>query len=441
MMCVCGGVFFLISLSHTSYVGRGEEEAFQSSRKKKFSEFLLGRNSNKMEIVLNGILRDRSRSDESRMNMLKHVLEKVVDVKTLESVILSNVSSKNDRVFFGLLDHFASILPQRFVEMFNQKEVLQMMSIEVTELVLNLRERCGATEVVPESWKETFEKNLEKSVESHSTIAIALIWKYARHIATGRMCVNIISMTAQDFCATGSTSSLQLFRSILLETKGKREQVLCAVVAVQLIFETCVVKTNEKTILLRCASLLRCVPLNLKSVCSLTIHSKYFLRCEDVVTMYEAVISVWPSSSGELYQWLDRLIVEFLKAKRFTLIREMSRSRISFELLRSLMQDTRCATSLPTLERLLFGSSCFDDDDDDDITSKTLQDLLTRRQTLPIVIRNRLERILLVRRHLEPISLRVLRDVFSSTSWILEPRKKYNSGGVGLRNLGNTCYM
>ena len=72
-----------------------------------------------------------------------------------------------------------------------------------------------------------------------------MLWKYARHVVTRDNYVNIISISARDFCLSGSVDSLQLFRHVLVETAGKREQVLCAVVAVQLIFRDMLERRND----------------------------------------------------------------------------------------------------------------------------------------------------------------------------------------------------
>ena len=399
----------------------------------------------KMELLLDSIFRNHGENDENRLKMVRHVLANV-DMETSFSndvvrTWLSDISTTRNSGFAFFLEQYAFRNTKRFLEMFDDK-TFQSLQIEGVEFVLRLRKKCGARDIVPKCWAVEFEKRILTSwlpETRTSTVAISMLWKYARHLVRKENCVNIISISARDFSLSGSVDSLQIFRHVLLETAGKREQVLCAVVAVQLIFETCLIRRNDEPVyLLRCASLLRCVPLNLKSVCSLTVHSKYFLCVEDVVTMYESILSVWPASSGELYQWLNLMIVEFLKAKRFNLIRAMSceTQKISMCILNSLIRDTRSAPSLALLERLLVGSLCFREDE---WVSKRLEDALRHTTTLPAVIRTRLERVLLVRRHLEPISISILRNMFFKTSWILpQPSTCHN---VGSRNLGNTCYM
>ena len=128
-----------------------------------------------------------------------------------------------------------------------------------------------------------------------------------------------------------------------------------------------------------------------------------------------------------------------LKAKRFELVRAMSSEtqKISIFMLNLLIKDTRCAPIVPMLERFLVGSLCFTTSEDKAVSNR-LEDTL-RHETIPSVIRTRLERALLVRRHLKPISISLLRDTFFKTSWIL-PQPSTNQR-VGLKNLGNTCYM
>ena len=110
--------------------------------------------------------------------------------------------------------------------------------------------------------------------------------------------------------------------------------------------------------------------------------------------------------------------------------------KISIFILNLLIKDTRCAPIVPMLERFR-RLTVFTTSEIESVSSR-LEDIL-RHKTIPLVIRTRLERALLVRRHLKPISISLLRDTFFKTSWIL-PQPSTNQR-VGLKNLGNTCYM